>query len=188
MHFVQFATRYEGHSVGGRHIQREPDLDVRTEITSLQVGEALVSVLDETGSPTPVEKALVIPPCSQLGPIDAGQRKKTAGKLVVADVYDTAIDRLSAYEIIKEKSPRMQRRLTGRPETEKRMKEFQREFALKGGLDLVRLDRSANVFSGGDDHDVCKTCDLWSRGNPHRPKHLGHHHEGQMTRICLCAF
>jgi DNA helicase HerA-like ATPase len=49
--------------------QFNPDLDVETVITELKVGEALVSMLQDDGSPTVVLRTLVAPPCSRLGPV-----------------------------------------------------------------------------------------------------------------------
>ncbi len=56
-------------------------LDVATAITELAVGEALVSFLDEKGTPIPVERALVVPPASQIGPITAGAAGRGDPKL-----------------------------------------------------------------------------------------------------------
>ncbi len=78
-----------------------PKLDVEKTITELAVGEALVSFLDENGTPGMVERALVLPPHSQIGPITPDQRKEFMQKSLVAGVYDTAVDRESAFEILK---------------------------------------------------------------------------------------
>jgi DNA helicase HerA-like ATPase len=80
-----------------------PDLDVETVITQLNVGEALVSTLDEKGAPTPVERAFVIPPASQVGAITVEQRRQIIGNSIVGDHYDNPVDRESAYEILKVK-------------------------------------------------------------------------------------
>jgi len=50
-------------------------IDVKAEITSLAVGEALISVLDEAGIPTKVEKVDILPPSGQVGPISAMERR-----------------------------------------------------------------------------------------------------------------
>jgi uncharacterized protein len=81
-----------------------PKLDVAKAITELQVGEALVSFLDEKGMPGVVQKALVCPPHSQIGPITLEQRKQLMQNSVVAGVYENAVDRESAYEKLKERS------------------------------------------------------------------------------------
>jgi DNA helicase HerA-like ATPase len=67
-------------------------------IAELGVGEALVSLLDERGEPTVVQRALVAPPRSQIGPITPDQRQALMRESLVAGVYDQAIDRESAYE------------------------------------------------------------------------------------------
>jgi DNA helicase HerA-like ATPase len=67
-------------------------------ITELGVGEALVSFLDEKGRPNIVERAFILPPASQIGPVDAAERKAAMAKSVVAGVYEQTVDRDSAYE------------------------------------------------------------------------------------------
>jgi DNA helicase HerA-like ATPase len=78
-----------------------PKLDVEVAITELKVGEALVSTLDEEGAPTPVERTLVKPPRSRLGPLTPRERAIIQATSPVADKYDAAIDRESAEEILK---------------------------------------------------------------------------------------
>jgi hypothetical protein len=78
-----------------------PEVDVEKTITELAVGEALVSFLDEKGSPMPVDRAWVLPPRSQIGPITAEQRAELIKSSVVAGVYEKAVDRESAYEMLK---------------------------------------------------------------------------------------
>ena len=81
-----------------------PKLDVAKAITELEVGEALVSFLDEKGTPGIVERALVLPPHSQIGPITQEQRKQLVANSVVAGVYENAVDRESAYEVLKSRA------------------------------------------------------------------------------------
>jgi len=78
-----------------------PKLNVEQAITQLAVGEALVSFLDETGMPGIVERALICPPHSQIGPITPEQRSQLMKTSVVAGVYENAVDRESAFEILK---------------------------------------------------------------------------------------
>ncbi|MFM7103056.1 MAG: helicase HerA-like domain-containing protein [Verrucomicrobiota bacterium] len=75
-----------------------PDLDTASVLTELGVGEALVSVLDARGQPTVVQRALVCPPASQIGPISPGQRRQLMDSSRVAGVYEETVDRQSAYE------------------------------------------------------------------------------------------
>lgn len=79
----------------------KPGLDIEAAITELAVGEALVSFLDAKGSPSITERVFVMPPASQLGPIDAAQRQALMADSLVAGVYEKAIDRESAYEKLK---------------------------------------------------------------------------------------
>src|ERR1700723_1953328 len=67
-----------------------PKLDGAKCITELEVGEALVSFLDEKGTPGIVERALVCPPHSQIGPITAEQRQQLMKTSIVAGVYENA--------------------------------------------------------------------------------------------------
>ena len=83
--------------------RENPKLNVEKVITELGVGEALVSLLDEKGIPGVVERAMVCPPHSQIGPITAEQRASIIKGSVIAGVYETAVDRESAYEKLKGK-------------------------------------------------------------------------------------
>jgi DNA helicase HerA-like ATPase len=78
-----------------------PQLNTATAITELGVGEALVSFLDEKGRPNIVERAYILMPGSQIGPITDDERKAFIASSVVAGVYEKAVDRESAYEKIK---------------------------------------------------------------------------------------
>jgi uncharacterized protein len=81
-----------------------PELDVETAITQLEVGEALVSFLDEKGTPAIVQRASVCPPHSQIGPVSPEERQSLMANSLVAGVYEKAVDRESAYERLKERS------------------------------------------------------------------------------------
>jgi len=78
-----------------------PKLDEATIITELGVGEALVSCLDEKGTPGMVERALIVPPQAQIGPITEAERKAFMQNSLLAGHYEKAVDRESAYEILK---------------------------------------------------------------------------------------
>jgi DNA helicase HerA-like ATPase len=78
-----------------------PGLNVETAITELGVGEALVSFLDEKGTPKPVERALIKPPCSRIGPVNDAERKQSIESSVIYGHYEKQVDRESAYEILK---------------------------------------------------------------------------------------
>jgi DNA helicase HerA-like ATPase len=78
--------------------RQNPKLNTETVLTELAVGEALVSMLDENGSPEVVERAKIVPPRSQVGAITPDQRKQMIDSSVLAGHYEKAIDRESAYE------------------------------------------------------------------------------------------
>ncbi|WP_061535164.1 helicase HerA-like C-terminal domain-containing protein [Collimonas arenae] len=78
-----------------------PELNTAQVISELGVGEALVSFLDEKGRPNIVERAFILPPASQIGPITEDERNRLIAASIVAGVYEAAIDRESAYEILK---------------------------------------------------------------------------------------
>jgi len=80
-----------------------PKMDVEKVITELGVGEALVSFLDEKGIPAVVERAMICPPHSQIGSITPEQRAAIIKASIIAGVYDTVVDRESAYEKLKNK-------------------------------------------------------------------------------------
>ena len=81
-----------------------PKLDVAKVIMELGVGEALVSFLDEKGSPGIVERAFVCPPRSRLLPLTDAERASVINSSVLSGHYERVVDRESAYEILKEKA------------------------------------------------------------------------------------
>lgn len=83
--------------------RENPPLDVGEAITELGVGEALISVLDKKGIPTPVDRAWVLPPQSRLTPLTPAERDRVLQASVLFGHYDKTVDRESAYEILKEK-------------------------------------------------------------------------------------
>jgi DNA helicase HerA-like ATPase len=82
-------------------LRPNPAFSAEAVITELGVGEALVSFLDEKGRPGMVERALVVPPGSRIGPVDDAERRALIAGSVVAGVYEQAIDRESAFERLK---------------------------------------------------------------------------------------
>ncbi len=81
-----------------------PKLDVVQAITELGVGEALVSVLDAKGRPTPVERAWILPPQSRLTPLDSAARQQVVRGSILYGHYEKVIDRQSAYEILQSRA------------------------------------------------------------------------------------
>ncbi|MDG2001887.1 MAG: DUF853 family protein [Novosphingobium sp.] len=81
-----------------------PDLDVEQAITELKVGEALVSTLDEDGAPSVVQRTLIAPPGSRLGPVSKKERAIIQSISPHDGKYDEQIDRESAEEILAQKA------------------------------------------------------------------------------------
>jgi len=78
-----------------------PELDTGQILTELGVGEALVSFLDAKGRPEVVERAIVRPPFSRMGPVTPEERKETIATSPINGHYEKTIDRESAYEKLK---------------------------------------------------------------------------------------
>ncbi len=86
--------------VAAQTFRPNPAFDTEALITNLGVGEALVSTLDASGTPTMVERVKVAPPGSRIGPITPAERRALMAESLVKGVYDEAVDRESAYEIL----------------------------------------------------------------------------------------
>jgi uncharacterized protein len=81
-----------------------PKFKTEDAITELGKGEALISVLDLKGVPTMVERTLIRPPSSRLGPITPAEREKLMKSSPVYGQYEEAVDRESAYEKLSGKA------------------------------------------------------------------------------------
>ncbi|MFB2550945.1 helicase HerA-like C-terminal domain-containing protein [Ensifer soli] len=77
-----------------------PDFDCATVITQLGTGEALVSTLEGKGAPSMVERTLIRPPASRLGPLSEDERRQVMAVSPVRGLYDETFDRESAYEML----------------------------------------------------------------------------------------
>jgi len=82
-------------------MRANPKIDATKAILELAVGEALVSFLDAKGTPGVTERAWVLAPGSQLGPITPEQRKQLIRSSLVGGVYEKTVDRESAFEMLK---------------------------------------------------------------------------------------
>lgn len=78
-----------------------PDFNAFEAITQLGIGEALVSTLEKKGVPSMVQRTLVRPPSSRMGPLDKKERKALMANSPVGGLYDEVIDRESAFEVLK---------------------------------------------------------------------------------------
>jgi hypothetical protein len=82
-------------------MRANPGLDIEQAILELAVGEALISLLDAKGTPGITERAWMLAPGSQIGPITPEERTALRQGSVVAGVYEKVVDRESAYEMLQ---------------------------------------------------------------------------------------
>ena len=82
------------------------NIDTASVITELGVGEALVSTLDGDGIPTQVERILIRPPESRIGPMNDEERSEQISRSPFRGRYDQALDRESAYEMLQQRAER----------------------------------------------------------------------------------
>lgn len=122
-----------------------PELDPEAAITKLMVGEALVSTLDESGQPQPVERALIAPPRSQIGPLSDAQRQAIIAHSDVYGRYEEAVDRESAYEVLTARA----RLIADRQERDRLRVERERIRKGRGSETLVDSFASSAVRSIG---------------------------------------
>ena len=89
-------------------LRPNPKLNAEQAITELGVGEALVSLLDEKGRPTVTERAFIVPPGSQIGPLEEPERREVMRGSGLASKYDKTVDRESAHELLKARTEAVQ--------------------------------------------------------------------------------
>jgi uncharacterized protein len=80
-----------------------PAFDTMEAISALGVGEALISTLDKKGVPSMIERTLMAPPRSRVGPVTAEEREKIIGRSPIKTTYDQPVDRESAYELLNKR-------------------------------------------------------------------------------------
>ena len=87
--------------------RQNPAFSAETVITELGVGEALVSMLEDKGTPSIVERTLIAPPSAQVGPIEPAARKQLIGASGLGSKYDASIDPESAHEMLAKRAAEM---------------------------------------------------------------------------------
>lgn len=98
------------------------EFDTADVIGNLSVGEALVSTLDEKGRPQIVQKTLMCPPTSKMGSITAQERTEKIKNSPLSGIYDTPVDRESAYEILRKQAEESEKRVQESPENTEEIK------------------------------------------------------------------
>jgi len=119
-----------------------PEFDTETAIREVGVGEALVSTLQKKGVPSVVERVLIRPPSSQLGPITETERQAVIAQSPVAGVYDTVLDRHSAFEILAKRSADAAEKARALEEAEEDSPEPVREYNTARRYTGARVSRS----------------------------------------------
>ena len=90
-------------SIVAENFRENPDIDTKAAITELGIGEALVSALDADGAPTAVERILIRPPQSRIGPINSDERAEQIQRSPIGDKYDGGENRESAMEMLQQR-------------------------------------------------------------------------------------
>lgn len=120
-----------------------PDFDAMDAITTLGVGEALVSTLARKGVPSMVQRTLIRPPQSRLGPLSPEERRDVIKNSPVYGQYDKTLDRESAYEILSKRSKEK-----ARAEAEQRQREDEEKERLRNSRARGRPRRSSRQTVG----------------------------------------
>lgn len=113
-------------------MRANPAFDTETAIQALGTGEALISFLDAKGSPTVVERAMVIAPCSRMGPVTDDERNGLINHSPVYGKYEDEVDRESAFEMLQKGCRRLPNR---------RMRLPQRAICCRGRWHSRRAER-----------------------------------------------
>ncbi len=130
-----------------------PDFDTMEAIRDVGVGEAVISTLENKGAPSMVQRTLVRPPSSRLGPISLDERKATMAKSPILGLYEKMVDRESAYEILKAQADKAAKELEeaagGEADTDEREFNSARRYGGGGGSRSVG-SKPASRSSRGD--------------------------------------
>jgi hypothetical protein len=105
-----------------------PELEVETAILDLGVGEALVSFLDEKGRPSVVQRALILPPKSMIGPALPEKVQRLIESSPLHGRYEEALDRESAYEILIKRAKQLKEEEAQKEALELELEERKRAF------------------------------------------------------------
>jgi hypothetical protein len=126
--------------VAANTFRANPAFKTEEAITQLNTGEALVSFLNEKGAPQMVERANILPPQGQIGPITAGERDQLQRSSLIYGVYEKLIDRESAYEILSHKQELLEEERRQAEEEKERIRRQKEE--QKAALEAERARRA----------------------------------------------
>ena len=128
--------------MAAQNYRPNPDFDTAEAIQAVGTGEAVTSLLQAKGVPGIVERTLVRPPASQLGPITPDQRKAALAATGLGAKYDTAVDRDSAYERLQARAETAAKAAAEAEAEEEKMKAELRELKQARRYDGKTVGRS----------------------------------------------
>lgn len=121
-----------------------PAFDTEDAIMQVGVGEAVTSMLERKGGPGVVQRTLIRPPSSQLGPITPEERRAVMGESPVRGKYDTRLDRKSAYEILAQRAEEAAKEAADAEEKEEVQDAATREYRTGRRYNGSRVGRSSS--------------------------------------------
>lgn len=121
-----------------------PRFDVESAIREVGVGEAVTSMLERKGAPGVVERTLIRPPSSRLGPIEDAARAALLKSSPIAGKYETVKDRESAYEILTKRADAAAKEAADAEAAEAEAEEKEREFKAGRRYNGERVGRSTS--------------------------------------------
>ena len=125
-----------------------PEVDVEVVIGELGVGEALVSLLDEKGTPTPVERALIRPPDSRIGVVSDEQVSSCIARSPLAGVYEEQVDRESAFEMLNRRAQEFAAQVPSKPSSSGRQRQSSGEAFFKSMVRSIGSQIGRGVYRG----------------------------------------
>lgn len=128
-----------------------PRFSTEQAIREVGVGEAVTSMLESKGAPGVVERTLIRPPSSQLGPITEGQRRDVIAASPVAGKYDKAVDRESAYEVLTRRAEAAAKDAEDAERREEEAEAPEREYRTARRYTGQRVSRSTSRRSSKSD-------------------------------------
>ena len=132
-------------------LRPNPKLNAEKVITELGVGEALVSLLDDKGRPTVVERAFIVPPASQIGPIGPDERSQILRASSLVSKYEKTVDRESAYEKLTtraEEKPVVQHKPAEKPAAAARQTQTILDAATKSAVRAIGSELGRQIIRG----------------------------------------
>ncbi len=127
--------------------RENPRFDIETAIQEVGVGEAITSMLQKKGIPGIAERTLIRPPSSQLGPITKAERAEVMAASSMSGKYDKAIDRVSAFEMLKARAEKAAAEAEAAEQEEQELEAQAREYKAARRYTGERVSRSSSKSS-----------------------------------------